>query len=64
MFKVFYNGTLIDICISKIEVGVKYDNEDDLLIQEFCDICETNKVANNSSICEECGKGIHVDLLA
>ncbi len=64
MIKAMYMDRAIAAYVSRLEAEVKHGDDPEVDLEEFCDICETNKITNHKSICDECHLGINVDLFA
>lgn len=64
MIKAIYRDRAIATYLSRMEAEVAHENDPEIKLEEFCDICETNKPEPNQSICSECHLGINVDLFA
>lgn len=63
MIKVTYRDAEIASYVSRMEAEVAHgDDLDEVSLEEFCDICESVKVAEGQTICDTCYKGIHLNI--
>ena len=63
MIRVFYRNAEIDRYNTRIEAEIGYGDDDEVVIEEYCDICKLVKVGNGQTICKDCELGINVDFL-
>ena len=62
MIKAIYRDRVIATYVSRMEALIEHSTDPEVSLEKFCDICETNKITNHKSICDECHLGINVNI--